>query len=184
MPKITARKKRRRAQAGISVIEVLIAGVILMICSGGMIALIVGSIATNNRNKLDSTQTMLAESILEQITSTIIGVGTSSLSDCAGTTWTIDTSPGGADLTASSRIDFTQTSPPADYHMNYVVNTPCTSSGARQGIYDVRWHVDIVGAPDTPTNTYMLTVGAKMQNHGEGNLLFSLPVNFRVMAGN
>jgi len=179
-----APEKCRSSQAGITMIEMLMACVILVIGSLGMIGLIVSSIATNNRNKLDSTQTMLANSILEQITSTVIGVGTSSLSDCAGTTWTIDTSPGGADLTASSRIDFTQTSPPADYHMNYVVNTPCTSSGARQGIYDVRWHVDIVGAPDTPTNTYMLTVGAKMQNHGEGNLLFSLPVNFRVMAGN
>ena len=184
MRKNIAPEKHRSSQAGISLIEVLMASVILVIGSLGMILLIVSSIATNNRNKLDSTQTMLANSILEQITSTVIGVGTSSLRDCAGTTWTIDTSPGGADLTASSRIDFTQTSPPADYHMNYVVNTPCTSTGARQGIYDVRWHVDIVGAPSTPTNTYMLTVGAKMQNHGEGNLLFSLPVNFRVMAGN
>src|SRR5438034_10242192 len=182
MAKNIAPEKCRSSQAGITMIEMLMACAILVIGSLGMIGLIVSSIATNNRNKLDSTQTMLANSILEQITSTIIGVGTSALTDCAGNAWTIDTAPGGATLNGS-RIDFTQTSPPADYHMNYVVNTPCTSTGARQGIYDVRWHVDIVGAPSTPTNTYMLTVGAKMQNHGEGNLLFSLPVNFRVMAG-
>jgi len=184
MRKNIAGQKRRSSQAGISLIEVLMASVILVIGSLGMILLIVSSIATNSRNKLDSTQTMLANSVLEQITSTIIGVGTSSLSDCAGNTWTIDTAPGGATLNGA-RIDFTEASPPADYHMNYVVSTPCTSTGARQGIYDVRWHVEIVGASvGTPTTTYMLTVGARMQNHGEGNIFFSFPVNFRVMAGN
>jgi len=184
MRKNIAPEKRRSSQAGISLIEVLMASVILVIGSLGMILLIVSSIATNNRNKLDSTQTMLANSILEQINSTIIGVGTAALTDCAGNAWTIDTAPGGANLNGA-RIDFTQSSPPADYHMNYVVNTPCTASGVRQGIYDVRWHVDIVGADlSLPTNTYMLTVGAKMQNHGEGNIFFSFPVNFRVMAGN
>jgi Tfp pilus assembly protein PilV len=180
MAKNIAHKKRGTSQAGITMIETLMASALLVIGSLGMIGLIVSSIATNNRNKLDSTQTMLANSILEQIRSTIIGVGTSSLTDCAGTTWTIDTAPGGANLNAFAHIDFAEASPPAAYHMNYVVSTPCTSTGARQGVYDVRWHVDIVGT----TNTYMLTVGAKMQNHGEGNMLFSLPVNFRVMAGN
>lgn len=164
-------------------IELLMAGSILVITSMSMIGLIVSSIATNNRNKIDSTQTMLAESILEQINSTLIGTGTSTLTDCAGTTWTIDTHSGGADLSGST-IDFSQATPPTNYFMNYVVNTPCTSTGARQGIYDVRWRVDVVGAPLTPTNTYLLTVGAKLQKHGEGNLLFSLPTTLRVMSGN
>jgi type II secretory pathway pseudopilin PulG len=183
MDRLVNPKNRRTSEAGITMIELLMAGTILVITSMGMIGLIVSSIATNNRNKIDSTQTMLAGSILEQINSTLIGSGTSTLTDCAGTTWTINTVPGGAALSGSG-IDFTQTSPPAEYYMSYTLNTPCTSTGARQGIYDVRWHVDVVGAPSTPTTTYLLTVGARLQNHGEGNLLFSLPVTLRVMSGN
>ena len=175
--------KRKDPEAGISMIELMLAGVILVVCSLGMIGLIVGSIATNSRNKIDSAQTMLAGSILEQINSTLIGSGTTTLTDCAGTSFTINTAAGGANL-SGGKIDFTQTTPPVNYYMIYKLNTPCTSTGALQGIYDVRWHVDVVGAPLTPTTTYLLTVGAKLQNHGEGNLLFSSPVTLRVMSGN
>ena len=86
--RIAADKKKRDSQAGISMIELMMAGAILVITSLGMIGLIIGSIATNNRNKMDSTQSMLSTSILEQINSTFIGSGTSTLIDCAGSTST------------------------------------------------------------------------------------------------
>ena len=164
-------------------IELLMAGGILVVTSLSMIALIVSSIATNNRNQVDSQQTMLAESILEQINSTFNGIGTSALRDCAGTTHTIDTTiPNvgsvGASLSGAG-IDFSESSPPAGYFMNYVVRTPCQTDGAPQGTYDVRWHLDHIGT----TNTYLLTVSAKLKNHGEGGQLFSLPVTLRVMSG-
>ena len=178
MWKMNAFRRRWSSQAGITMIEVLMASTILTVGSLGMVGLIVGSIATNNRNRLDSTQTMLAESILEQITSTIIGTGTSSLTDCANTPWTIATALGGAPLSGSA-IDFSQATV-ANYYMDYVVNTPCASTGAPQGVYDVRWNVQLVGT----TTTYLLTVSARMKNHGEGNLLFSAPVTLRVLAGN
>lgn len=183
MPKETVQKKRLNSQAGVTMIETLLAASILVVGALGMIGVIVGSIATNNRNKVDSTQSMLAESILEQINSTFNGIGTSALVDCAGTTWTIDTTiPStesvGARLSGSA-IDYTETSPPAGYFMNYVVNTPCTTTGAGLGTYDVRWHLDEVGT----TSTYLLTVSAKLKNHGEGNEFFSLPVTLRVMTG-
>jgi hypothetical protein len=154
-----------------------------MICSLGIVGMISASIVTNNRNKLDSTGTMLTQAVIERVKSTIIGSGTSSLVDCTGTTWTIDTSPGGAALTGA-KIDFTQTSPPTDYHMDYVVRSPCSSTGTEITTYDVRWNVEIVGAPTTPTNTFLITVGARMKGHSEGNMFYSLPVNFRIMAGN
>jgi type II secretory pathway pseudopilin PulG len=180
MWKTNAFKKPLKSEAGITMIEMLMAGAILTIGSLGMIGLIVGSIATNNRNKLDSTQTMLAGSVLEQINSTVIGQGSSQLTDCAGNDWTIDTFPGGAALSGSS-IDFTQATPPTNYHMDYVVNTPCDDTGAPQGTYDVRWRVDIIGT----TNTYLLTVGAKLKNTADqGSLLFSAPVTLRVLSGN
>jgi Tfp pilus assembly protein PilV len=182
MRKMTKRKVMR-SEAGITMIETLLAASILVIGSLGMIGLIVGSIASNNRNKIDSTQTMLAEAVLEQINSTFNGTGSSDLVDCAGTSWTIDTTvtsmgSAGAQLNGTS-IDFTQTSPPAGYFMNYVVRTPCTSAGVLQGTYDVRWHLDQIGTSET----YLLTVGAKLKNHGEGNMFFSLPVNLHVMSG-
>ena len=176
-------KPPRNSQSGVSMIEVLMAGAILTICSIGMIALISTAIATNNRNKVDSTTTMLAGAIIEQVNSTLVGSETASLTDCAGTVWTINTAPGGASLSGSS-VDFAETSPPAEYYMNYVVNSPCTSTGVRQAVYDVRWNVSIVGAPSTPTNTYMITVGARMQDGGQGNLFSALPVTLRVMTGN
>ena len=177
------RHTMRISQSGISVIEVLVATLVLMICSLGIVGLISASIVTNNRNKLDSTGTMLTQAVIERVKSTIIGSGTSSLVDCNGATWTINTAPGGA-ATAGTGIDFTETSPPTDYHMDYVVRSPCSSTGAEITTYDVRWHVELVGAPATPTSTFLITVGARMQGHSEGNMFYSLPVSFRVMAGN
>jgi Tfp pilus assembly protein PilV len=203
MRMVTIFKKRPRqlnSQAGITMIETLMAAAILAIGSLGMMGLVVGSIATNNRNKIDSSQTLLAEAILEQVNSTFNGTGTSALTDCVGTTWTINTvtttatipptTSWGANLSGAS-IDWTQTSPPAGYAMNYTVTSKCPgsvlSSDAVEGVYDVRWHLDQIynsaTTPVTYTNTYMLTVGAKLKNHGNGNLFFSLPVTLRVLSG-
>ena len=177
---------RRNSQAGITMIETLMAGAILVIGSLSMITLIINSIASNNRNRIDSTQTMLVQSVLEQINSSVIGAGTSYLVDCAGTSLTIETSvpiSGSAGSAVSgSVIDFTEASPATGYHMDYVINTPCESSGTTQGTYDVRWHLDRVGV--TTTNTFLITVSAKLKGHGEGNKFFSLPVTLRMMSGN
>ena len=54
-------------------IEVMMASGILVIASLGVVGLMIQAIATNNRNKMDSTGTMLAQSVLEQINSTISG---------------------------------------------------------------------------------------------------------------
>ena len=171
-------------QAGVSLIEVMFATFILVIVSLSILGLVSVSIATNNRNRMDSTGTMLAQSVVEQIKATIIGSGSSSLTDCDGTTWVINTEPGGAAL-AGSGIDFSETSPPTDYHMDYVMKSPCVSTGETSDTYDVRWRVEIVGdALGTPTNTYAIFLAARKQGHSEGNMFYSLPVNFRVMAGN
>jgi len=179
------KQRMRNPEAGITLIETVMAAAILVVGSLSMLTLIIDAIATNNRNRIDSTQTMLATAILEQINSTLIGSGTSNLKDCAGATWTIDTAPGGASLSGAN-IDFTQATPPAEYYMNYVVSTPCagTLTGATvQGTYDVRWHVDLVAGSGL-TSTYLLTIGARLQKHGEGNKFFSLPVTLRALSAN
>lgn len=164
-------------------IEVMIAGFIMTVCSLGMMLLITNSIATNARNKFDSTTTMLAQSVIEQIHSTLIGSGTTNLADCAGTSNTLATAPGGAALSGAN-ISFSEASPPAGYHMDFVIKSPCTSTGTEQAIYDVRWHVEQIGAPTASTNTYLLTVGAQVKDRGQGNLFFASPINLRVMIGN
>src|SRR5216117_3303187 len=98
---------KTNSQSGITMVETLMAAFILVVGSLSMVGLIVKSIATNNRNKLDSTQMMLATSIAEQINSTIIGSGTSNLTDCGNVTHTIDTAPGGANLSGAN-INFTE----------------------------------------------------------------------------
>jgi hypothetical protein len=183
---VTESNQHRNPQSGITMIETLMAAFILIVGSLGMIGLIVKSIATNNRNRLDSTQMMLATSIAEQINSTIIGSGQSNLVDCAGVSHTIDTALGGATVSGGN-IDFTENiagdATKNYYHMDYVLRTPCTSTGALQGTYDVRWHLDIIGSV-TDTKTYLLTIGARLKGHGEGNLFFSAPVSVRVLSGN
>jgi Tfp pilus assembly protein PilV len=178
---------RRKSQAGITIVETMFASFILVVGSLSMVGLIFRSIATNNRNKIDSTQMMLATSLAEQIDSTIIGSGSSSLVDCAGTSHTIDTQDGlGANLSGED-IDFTENisanTAKNNYHMDYLLRTPCTSTGKLQGLYDVRWRVDVIGSA-TNTRTFMLTIGAQLKGHGEGNLFFSKPVSVRVMSGN
>ena len=170
-------------------VETLMAAGILIIGSLGMITLIVSSIATNNRNKIDSTQTMLAEAIVEHVNSTVIGSGSSVLIDCSDHSYTVSGVEGGANLNStSSAIDFTEdiasNAAKTNYHMDYYVNTPCSTGSTLQAIYDVRWNVQKVGGSTTPTNSYLLTVSAKMKGHGEGNMFFSLPVTLRVMSGN
>ncbi len=170
-------------QKGFGVIELMVAGLILVIAALTAISLIVMAIAINQRNKTDSTQTMLAESIIEQVNSTIIGGGTSGLTDCAGNSWTINTAPGGAALSGSS-IDFTESSPPANYKMRYVVKTPCSTTGTTQATYDVRWNVAIVGAPTNPTSSYMVTIGAKRVGSRANAMSEPSPLTLRAITGN
>lgn len=179
------RKYSNRPDAGVTLIETMLAGAILTIGSLSLVGLIAGSIVTNNRNKIDSTQTMLAQSIVEHVNSNLIGDAQSTVIDCEGTTHSIDTYVGGATLNAAgTAVDFTEdidaVTAKDNYHMDYYVNNPCTGAGTLQAIYDVRWNVQQI----TGTNTYILTVSAQMKGHGEGNRYFSAPVTLRVMSGN
>ena len=188
-PVPTARTHRRSSQAGFTMMEVMLAGTILTIGSLGMLGLVVGSIATNNRNKIDSTQTMLSEAIVEHLNSTVLGSGSSTLADCAGQPFTIAGVTGGANLNAGgSAIDFTENiaadSTKTTYHMDYYVNTPCNVMGSLQAIYDVRWNVQLVGGSTSPTNTYLLTVSTRLKNRVGENMYFSPPVTLRAMSGN
>src|SRR5690242_16851452 len=93
-----ARGRGRSRQAGISLLELLIAGIVFVVGALAVMALVSTSIATNNRNKIDSTKAMLAEAVLEQVNSTVVGSGTANISDCAGTNFLIESAAGGSKL--------------------------------------------------------------------------------------
>ena len=174
MGRFVRKAARKNRQAGISMIELMIAGVVVVVGFMATLGLVMTAIASNNRNRMDSTGTMIAQAVVENVSSVIVGSGTDSLTDCAGNTWTMSSVVGGATVSGSA-IDFTQASPPANYHMDYVV---CNVGS--QNTYDVRWNVQQV-----TSSTYLLTVGVKMKSAGNnGSKFFALPVNLRTYVSN
>jgi len=145
----------------------------------GAYGIVIMAVNATSKSAHDSTMAMLANAVIEQVDSTLIGTGQGFLSDCTGTQFNIDTAPGGAQLTGGigSDIDFSAT-PPANYQMDYKVTSPCAAGATGMTrIYDVRWHVDQIGAAaGTPSNSFLLTIAAKRKG-------LSLPIHVRVMVG-
>lgn len=175
---IVVRELRLESSEGFTLVELLIASVVMTVAGLGAYGIVLMSITANSNSAHQSTMTMLANAVIEQVNSTLVGSGTANLSDCAGTNFTIATAPGGAPLTGGmgSDIDFSA-AVPANYHMDYQVATPCSNTGTPAGTYDVRWHVDQIGADaGTPTNSFLVTIAAKQKG-------LSLPINVRVVVG-
>jgi prepilin-type N-terminal cleavage/methylation domain-containing protein len=167
-----------RKQAGFTLLELMIAVLVLTFGLLAITALFATAIGNNGRSRVDSTATMLSESVLEQISAVLARGGPSAVTDCGQppTTWSIDTDIGGAALSGSS-IDFTQTNPPAGYYMNFVVCNGGAEPGT-QAVYDVRWNVSQLS-----TNSYLVTVAARPQNMVQGRFTFALPVTLRTYVG-
>ena len=177
----------RTPQSGMSLIELMIAMVVLVVGMLALMTLVTTAITTNNRNKLDTTGTMLAQTVLEGIAAQPATVNsTFTLTDCnpaGAATWTIATagaaSPGaGANIDATTgNIDFTQaySGITANYAMKYVV---CGVSGG-QSTYDVRWNVRTL-----TSFTKLITVSARQIGATSGRLpFFSPPITLRTISG-
>ena len=173
---------KRRCEAGMTLIELLIAGAVLTVGMLSIMGLLMLAVGNNGRSKIDTSATMLTQAVLEQISAKLAGGGPGTLTDCngTGTTWTINysssTSGQGANLSGGT-IDFTQaqSNVPAGYYMNYV-----ECSGNVQSTYDVRWNVESLSG----TNTYLVTVGARPSGGLPSRFSFSIPVTLRTYVGN
>ena len=163
-------RKKRHAQSGITLIELMIASFVLTFGMLSLVGLLMVAIGNNGRSKVDTTATMLNQAVIEQMSAVLENGGPGTITDCANNNWVIDTSIGGANLNGST-IDFTQAAPPAGYSMNYV-----ECNGNVQNTYDVRWNVQNV----TAGGTYLVTVGAKPRGNAPARFSFALPVNMRV----
>ena len=173
--------KRRSSQKGVTVIELLISCVVLIVGLLAIMALFLIAIGNNGRSKVDSSATMLTQSVLEQISAALTRGGSAVVQDCAGDTWIMSTAGSnaaggmGSKLdSANITIDYSETTPPAGYHMDYVI-----CSGATQRAYDVRWNIRDM----TAGGTSLITVAARPKNLGQARFAFGLPVNMRVYIG-
>jgi prepilin-type N-terminal cleavage/methylation domain-containing protein len=177
------KKSRYASQRGMSLIELMIASLVLTIGVLGTAVLIPLAIGTNSKNRQQSNSTVIAQMVMENITSASASGSTGfTITDCVGTPNTINvtgsTSGTGATVLSTGSIDFSvaqgSTGAPAGYYMSY---TSCGTNN-RQSIYDVRWNIQ------TPsTYVKLVTVSARLKGAGTNQILFSLPVTIRSMVG-
>ncbi len=175
-----------RSEHGSSLIEMMIAMVVLAIGLLGSMALVSVSVGSNSRSRSDSTSTALAEMIIGQLSAVPAGGATATLTvtDCAGnanTTNTTGTTTGtGATLNTNGNIDFTQAfaAVPAGYAMKYTV---CGVSNGTTSMYDVRWNITKTAS----TREEYVVVGAQLiGSNGQNPRFYAAPVNVRTVVGN
>jgi len=195
-------KSKRNPQSGFSLIELLLAMVVLAVgLLGGMIV-IVTAIATNARNRFDTAAVALAQSTMDRIIVLSAGAAgqTTQMTDCNVTVNTLNTSAiagGGSPLTSFASvingnqiIDFTQ-APVAGYQMLYALCPAGATDGLPLGnpqVYDVRWNIQTVaGAPGFTVNQEMILVAAKnigAVGNGNQTRFFAMPITLRALRGN
>lgn len=183
MKRRISRRTRLHLESGMTLIELAIAGFVLVFGMLSLMGVMITAVGNNGRSKIDSSATMLSQAVLEQISAKLAGGGPGSITDnvnCngTGTTHQIADDVGGASLNGST-INFTQaqgaialSSTGTPFYMNYV---DCSNNV--QMTYDVRWNIQLLNA-----NTYVVTVGAKPLALPT-RFAFSIPVNMRAYVG-
>jgi Tfp pilus assembly protein PilV len=178
-------KGKAKNSRGFTMVELLVAGFILVSAILGAGLMIIMGMARDNANRIDTTGTNAAQTVLEEIASTSASVNlTVPITDCVNTDITttllqINTAVGGANLTSTGDIDFSQTQAnvPAGYQMNYTI---CRSDGVNI-VYDVRWRVDAVS---TQGFGKVVTVSARQPFVGTVQGIAGItPVTLRTVIG-
>ena len=103
MKRIHTEAARYKAERGSTLIELMIAMLVLAIGLGGLTSLLSLAIASNNRNSKDTSASLLAQMVIEQITAQHPNsTAAISVTDCAGTVFNV-ASTGGASRMARER---------------------------------------------------------------------------------
>ena len=175
--------KTRRPGAGFSMVELMIALIVMTIGLTGLNAMFVTAMYTNDKNSHDTSATMVSQLVLEQI-SALPANSTANLTitDCSGNANTVATAGGaaptgaGASLLSNGTIDQLAAKVPS-YSMTFVACAPAGSY--MQSYYDVRWNVMIIDS-----DTRLITVSARQLNGTRlGGLHYALPANLRSIGG-
>lgn len=177
MKTITTIKKAKIR--GFGLMELMIAIFVLAVgLLGGMMMVIMG-MSRDNSNRVDTTATNVAQTVLEQIA----GAPANSnpiltVTDCLpNNPLNINTAPGGAGLKANGDVDFSANTAASlnanSYQMTY---TLCGTNGL-QTPYDVRWNVQALGGWGK-----LITVSARQPFVASQNgISFIAPVTLRTI---
>jgi prepilin-type N-terminal cleavage/methylation domain-containing protein len=182
------RKKNSRAannQDGLTIIELMIAMVVLAVGILGSMSVVIMAINGDFRSKQQSNSTALAQMVTERIMSiSAWNNATLTITDCTPTDHSVSTignttsAGAGATLTSSGDVDYTQAKV-ANYNMAY---TDCGTAN-RQMTYDVRWNIRTIA-----NNPYikMLTVSARLNtvtNGATSGSVFGPVVTIKTIVG-
>lgn len=183
---MNAIQKQTCKQRGTSLIELMIAILVLGVGLLGSAALTAVSINSNTRSKNESVSTAVAKAVLSDISSIPISSSAiPTITDCAGKSSTVkiagSSTGSGATLTSDGDIDFTQSfsSVPSGYAMKY---TACNLVNGTQAVYDVRWNI----ATTPSKKEELVVVGAQFygSNSSADPQLFAPAVDLRTVVGN
>jgi prepilin-type N-terminal cleavage/methylation domain-containing protein len=168
------KKAPRRGQAGMSLVELMIAMMVFVVGVTGTMVLMIIAVGTNGRNRQQSNATAIAQMVTEKISSVPASASPNLIiTDCTNANNTVSTAAGGPTLLASGAIDFSA-AVPANYSMSY---TACGTNG-RQMAYDVRWNIQTISP-----YVKLVTVSAKMRGAGTDLKYFSPAVTIRTQVG-
>jgi prepilin-type N-terminal cleavage/methylation domain-containing protein len=186
------RTRARRTDCGMTLIELMVAVVVLAVGLAGVAIMMTTAIASNSRNRLDTGGTMLAQTVMEKIGGVpSTSNGTVSITDCkpgGAQTFTIRTQDNagptgaGATMTSTGQIDYTlaASSVTSGYQMTYYT---CAGNG-RTVPYDVRWNIITGQTLGGKTYTKLVTVAARQVVGGNYQLrLYAPPINLRGYVG-
>lgn len=187
-----------------SLLELLIAMVVLSIGIMGGMAMVVVGMKTNSRSKTDTTATVLDQEILEEFATLkqYPKPGFVTIYDCApGAADAHEASLGvGAGPTGAGAALY-QSFPPAPsadkvYDVDWTQAAPVFATAAVQGyamqyqacsgdIYEVRWNVMAI-SPNPNSRMSLLTVSARQQLAVSGNqaVLYSRPTTLHALIEN
>ena len=188
--------QRCNAERGSTLIELMIAMLVLAIGLGGLTSLLSLAIASNSRNSKDTSASLLAQMVIEQITAQHPNSNAAiSVTDCAGNAFSVASTGGaspngtGANLVTNSStygyggIDQTQSysTITSGYAMQYV-DCGSPTNGGVPTTYDVRWNVMTVDA----NQTRLVTASARplaASTARLGGRFFAFPVTLRAVGG-
>jgi prepilin-type N-terminal cleavage/methylation domain-containing protein len=195
--RITSMAINTSRQRGFSLIEFLIGMVVLIVGMGGMLPLLLGSITMDKKAAGDTTSIMVAELVLEQISSQAAnysGVLPNTIQDCASpaNSWNINVTDAvvgtgsggsyggnGANLTSLGTIDWTEpyASIPAGYAMEYAT---CGTTNDTPVTYEMRWDVIKTSSSD---QTKMIVISARPTITSSLAMGIVIPANLRTIIG-
>lgn len=170
-------------QAGFSILEMLLATMILLVALVAVAQLVPASALLNLSNRMDSSALVFAQRELDQMTDQplLSPAFTDSLGNLCqlGNPGTPNAVQGNAVIVSSDNraiIDFAPTNPVAGYSFMYRDLSDPNGATPRGVTYDVRWAVIITGNGNTPASKRFI-LGVRQL----GGERFSPPVNLDAM---